>query len=500
MALVWNEVKPIDGFRVQAKRILSHTEHKTLTHLYQPIIGALSYALYLTLLDEVEGERLFSVEKNHQWLMKVMNQSLDVIYQSRLRLEALGLLKTYVLHKDEDQTLFEYELYHPLTPEQYFGDDLLSICLYNQVGAQRYKELRVRYSANTIQGGENLQKQKHEITKEFHQVFSSLSPSELVAKRGSELNDQLSELEQSYPLPKQADSYSGSPTFERFALDIDVLKSLLMKGLKADEIYNGQSLPYIKKIAFFYQLDEWSISRIVQDSLSNQEQLDLGVLSEKAKEWYRFQEGGQPPRIIHDVQPIEKRVFTKPEELTEEERHLYQLENLSPLQLLEQFQRGGKVAEADVRLAEELLLEYKLEPAVINLLLEYIFYTNNYKLPRSLVTKVAAHWKRFNVQTVKEAQELALKEQQQYKEWQSKQEQKDGGSKSTGRANSRNKQPIRTDKLPPWIEAQQKNEREMQRADSKIEKEESMGLTEAEQERRRRIEEKLKSLESMRSK
>lgn len=495
MALVWNEIKPIDGFRVSIKSLLSHSQHRTLTHLYQPLIGSLSYALYLTLSNEVEGERLFSVEKNHQWLMSLMDDSLSAIYHARLRLEALGLLKTYILQKDEHQTVFEYELIHPFSPEQFFADDLLSICLYNQVGAHRYRELRMRYSAYYMaNGGEK--SEKKEVTKEFHQVFSSLSPTELVALQGSEMNEQFAAWEKDYPLRKDQ---SGPATlkFDQYELDIEALKASLIRGLDASSIINQQTLPSLKKIAYFYQLDEWSLGRIIQDSLNQEDELDIDLLREQAKEWYRFQEGGRPPTIRAKTELQERKELPKLDALTEEEQHLLQLEQISPLQLLEEFQRGGKVAEPDVKLVEELLFEYKLEPAVINLLLEYIFYTNNYKLPRNLVTKVAAHWKRFNVQTIQEAQALALKEQKQYKEWQSKQEEKELESKRAGapRYPSAAAKSVRRDKLPPWIEAQQQSEQ--QEAASPGVKAEQTEESSISEERRQRIQQRLKNLEKL---
>lgn len=505
MALVWNEIKPKDGFRVSLKSLLSQSQLRTLTHLYQPLIGSLSYALYLTLANEVEGERIFSVEKNHQWLMNLMNAPLDAIYHARLKLEALGLMKSYLVTKDEHQTLFEYELFHPFTPEQFFADDLLSICLYNQVGAQRYRDLRMRYSTYYVaNGGEQLEKK--EITKEFHQVFNSLAPSELVALKGSEMNEQISAWTNQYPLASTARTETSPPKFDQYELDLDVLKSSLMKGLDPASVINQQTIPVLKKIAYFYQLDAWVLGSILHDALDYHEQLDLELLREKAKEWYRYQEGGQPPVVVPTIQPKQKPNTTStPQEsqnLSEEERHMLQLEQISPIQLLEQFQRGGKVAEADIKLAEELLFEYKLEPPVVNLLLEYIFYTNNYKLPRNLVTKVAAHWKRFNVQTIREAQVLALKEQEQYKEWQRKQEEKERqGKRIPSGFSSGASQQVRKDKLPPWIEAQQKKEteeqqqvRQDQQAASKQGQDVKAAGDEDSEARRKRIQQKLQEL------
>jgi replication initiation and membrane attachment protein len=59
---------------------------------------------------------------------------------------------------------------------------------------------------------------------------------------------------------------------------------------------------------------------------------------------------------------------------------------------------------------ERLVHEYGLPFGVINVLLEYVMYTHDYKLPRPLVEKIAGHWKRRGVKTVEEAYDLARKE------------------------------------------------------------------------------------------
>lgn len=74
------------------------------------------------------------------------------------------------------------------------------------------------------------------------------------------------------------------------------------------------------------------------------------------------------------------------------------------------FQNGSRIPDADMDLVERLIHEYGLPYGVINVLLEYVMYTHDYKLPRPLVEKIAGHWKRRGVETVEEAYELARKE------------------------------------------------------------------------------------------
>lgn len=482
MALVWSKLRPQDRYQVHVTSELSLFQIKVLGQLYQPLMGSLAYSLYLTLISEVEGDRHISTEKNHQWLMNLMNTHLDQIYQSKLRLEALGLVKTFVTRKEEEQFFFEYELFPPLGAEQFFQDDILSICLYNQVGAHRYKDLRTRYTAFK----EPLEKQqKEEITQEFHQVFSSIHPSELVVKEGSEKEKELQAIHDEFPLSLITGQSTGNqPQFEQYPLDVEALKSFFMKGIAVDSILTPKNIREIKKVAFFYQLDTWSLSRIIQDSLTLEDELDISIFREKAKEWYRLQQGGKPPHITQMTQPIAQRVFKEEEVQTEEEKHLSKLEQISPLYLLEAYQGGGKVADADIKLVEELLFDYQLSPGVVNVLLEYILLTNEFKLPKNLVTKVAAHWKRLQIRDVKQAQVLARKEHQQYKQWKNK-KQNDTSTSSTQKRSYSKSSAGRKDILPDWIVDQSQQEA-FEKQDA------STSLTE--EQKRERMEQLLKSL------
>jgi replication initiation and membrane attachment protein len=488
MALVWNQVRPTDRYRVQLANSLSLFQIKIVTQLYQPLMGPIAHSLYFTLLSEMDGEHHFSTEKNHQWLMNIMGSALDHIYKARLRLEALGLLKTYAIDKEADQTVLEYEIFPPLQPGNFFEDDILSICLYNQVGTQRYKDLRARYSSYLVSTQED-EFIKKEVTKEFHEVFTSIHPSELVALKGTEIEHELQSIAQQFPLPISKDKeITGEPRFKRYKIDTEAVKSFLMKGLDVQSILGTENVHQMKKVAYFYQFDEWTISRLIHDSLNTNDELDLSLFRERSKEWYRLQEGGKPPRVIHKAQPVSQRVVSKDQLETEEDRHLYTLETISPLKLLEEYQGGGKVAEADLSLVEELLFDYELYPSVVNLLVEYIYLTNNFKLPRNLVTKVAAHWKRLKITDIKQAQELAKREHQQYKQWKDKAKET---KPSTGkeRKSFSQKTNVRKDTLPTWIEEQENQEPQKPLTDSHSE---SASITD--QQKRERMEHLLKTL------
>ncbi|HDX9587933.1 TPA: DnaD domain protein [Bacillus pseudomycoides] len=101
----------------------------------------------------------------------------------------------------------------------------------------------------------------------------------------------------------------------------------------------------------------------------------------------------------------------------QEEMLMKQLEEITPKQLLKEISGGAEVTIADLKLVEDIMINQKLRPGVVNVLIYYILLRNDMKLPKSHVEKVAGHWARKKVTTVREAIALAKKENRQYQEW-----------------------------------------------------------------------------------
>ena len=85
---------PADLYQVIDKSLLSEMDRLVLNMLYMPIIGSTAVALYLKLQNEAK-DTFVSSELTHHHLMTSMGTTLDNIKESRLKLEGLGLMKTY---------------------------------------------------------------------------------------------------------------------------------------------------------------------------------------------------------------------------------------------------------------------------------------------------------------------------------------------------------------------------------------------------------------------
>ena len=135
----WANLSPKDGFLVTQQAYLSNFDQKVLTYLYQPIIGAKAFSLFLTLWTEMDPVGMRSERKSHLELLDILNCDLPEFYTSRQKLEGIGLLKSY---EGEDSLghFFVYQLGKPVLPDSFFKDDLLSSLLLEAVGERRFSE------------------------------------------------------------------------------------------------------------------------------------------------------------------------------------------------------------------------------------------------------------------------------------------------------------------------------------------------------------------------
>ena len=134
-----NNVLPADTYVVVNKSIIDTEDRKILTMLYQPVIGSMAINLYFTLWSNLDRSNFASEEFLHEQLARNLGVNLSAILENRQKLEAVGLIKTYV--KNGTVNNYIYELYSPLTPHEVFNNPLLNTALYTNLGKTEYKKI-----------------------------------------------------------------------------------------------------------------------------------------------------------------------------------------------------------------------------------------------------------------------------------------------------------------------------------------------------------------------
>lgn len=455
----WNKIQPVDRYTVCLNGVIQEYERKAVTFLYQPLIGPICYSLYMTLLNEVEENRLNSEQSTHYHLMNFLSSNLPDVYEARMKLEGIGLLKTYE-KQGGDPREFIYEVQPPLSPQQFFSDGMLNVYLFRKIGKTHFNRLKKFFCDE-----EKDFSHYREVTRSFQDIYTS--------SQSINLLDDEAESASSLSEGKRFTEPQSSPGVPVDTIDFDF--DLLLAGLSQNMVPRRAFTPNVKdtvaKLSCLYSIDPLQMKNVVLSALTEDEEINIEELRKAARDWYQLHNAGDP---LPDLQtktekPAEasrKRPATKEEELLE------YLETTSPKEVLKDISGGIEPAKSDLQAIEEVMISKKLSTGVANVLLQYVLLKTDMKLTKGYVEKIASQWVRKKVSTAQEAMELAKKEHKEYLSWAE-------GKKD----NKRNyKKPVRTEKLPDWFD-----EKPADTADKKPDQNSSDF-----EEQKRKLEEKLK--------
>ena len=374
-----NALLPLDNFVVINKSVFSSYEQLSLTVLYQPIIGTSSVCLYMTLLGYLEKNKISSGGNSHNDLINSMQMKLEDIKESREKLEAIGLIKTYI--KQGDINNYVYELYNPLSPYDFINNPVLNTALYNNVGKDEYKRIVELFELPKI----NLKGYK-DISCSFKDVFAFMGSDKTENKNIKKAN------------------YLGL-SFEP-NINFNEILSLIKEDILNIKNITMKERELIYQLAFVYNLDNEAMSEIIKNSIDGA-QLDMDMLRENCRNFYSFEHKGKIPKIVYQNQPL----YLRQKEVTNDKRSrlINQFETTHPYEYL-YLKQGSKPTPTDLKLIEYLLIEQELTPGVVNVLIDYSLKKSNNKLVKKFVEQTSAQWKRSKIETVSDAMDMAISE------------------------------------------------------------------------------------------
>ncbi|MBC2253277.1 helicase DnaB [Listeria welshimeri] len=430
MTEFWMELQAVDSYQVKASGILTGADRKIITMLYQPLMGAECLALYQTLFTEVEENRLWSEAHSHVQLLNMLDISLKALFEARLKLEGLGLLKSYV-KTENDQRFYVYEILPPLSPEKFFSDGLLNIYLYSKIGNAQFQRLR-RFFADEAFETDTYS----EITRSFQDVFEPFKGGASAAE----------------PVSNQVlvDKVAAKEIeFDDASFDFHLFLSLLSPGMITREKITKEVRQTILKLHGIYQVSEKDMPSYLYRSLDSNGDIDIVYLRKIVREGYTI-ENGAPPKLQMKHETSIKEEPEVKETLNDEEALQVYLESITPFQLLVDISDGAVPAETDLRVVEEVMNQQNLPVPVMNVLIEYVLLRLDRKLSKNYMMTIAAHWKRKNVKTAKEAMDLAWQEHEKYKRLQ-----EEPATPKNTNYNRNYQKSTRKEILPDWFDKEQ---------------------------------------------
>ena len=369
---------PADRYLVVNKSLLTELDKEVLIAFYEPIIGPLAVSLYLTLWHDLDACELFSRNLTHHHLMSILKCNLQTIKKSRESLEALGLMKTFV--KTGSINEYIYEMFSPLSPNEFFNHPILNIVLYNNIGASEYEHLKTYYQKVKIDT-----KDYQEITKVLDDVYdtSNFVATEDIRER----------------------STNGISVSDK--IDFDLLISSMPSGIINDRAFGKKTRELINLLAFIYNIDTLKMIEIVRTTLNEFGMIDKDNLRISARKYYQFNNNALPT-LIYRSQP---EYLKSPEgDNSMRGKIISMFENTSPYDFLKSKNKGINPTSKDLKLLETLIIDMEMPPAVVNVLIDYVLRKNNNRLTTNYVETIASQWTRAGLKTAKDAMEFAEQE------------------------------------------------------------------------------------------
>ena len=381
------DLAPADKYIIYNKGIITDDKIKILTSLYQPIIGSQATSLYLTLFNDL-NKKSISLELNHHHLMTLMQLKLESIKDARYRLEAIGLLKTYLKQGEIDEYI--YVLYSPISAYEFFNHPILNIVLYNNIGSVEYEKLQEYYKVPRI----NI-KDYEDITMSFENIFTSSVNQSLLFDNHDIVNDNKRNI------------------IVKSDIDMDLLISSIPKRLVSSKCFTEDIKELITNLAYIYKIDNLNMQGLVRNCLNERGLIDKNELKNSCRNYYQFENNGRLPTLIYNKQPdYLKTPLGNDSKLA---RVIYSFENTSPYDFLKKSYGNTEPTNRDKKLIENLMLDQKLNPGVINVLIDYVLKVNNKKLNKDYIETIVGQWKRLKVETVVDAMEVCKKEHKKFK-------------------------------------------------------------------------------------
>ena len=244
-------ILPADSYVVVNKGLLNDTDRKTLTMLYQPIVGSLSLSLYFTLWSDLNKMEIMSNEYTHHHLMNMMSLKLDEIVLARKNV---------------------YMIYSPLSPVEFFSNPILSSSLLSSLGKKDYQELINYYKFPKININEF-----EDITVHFSDIYK-MGYTEEAVEKNIKSKDKLEVIIDD-------------------VVDFNYLISSMPNGIN-EKAFNGTTRKLINRLAYLYNFDDSIMTNLIKDSINEKGLISESELKKNCKNYYSF-ENTESPKLIY---------------------------------------------------------------------------------------------------------------------------------------------------------------------------------------------------------
>lgn len=337
-------------YQIEQKKSIDSEELASFAILYAPLLKPLSYQFYLLMSGLLESHGRI---KNNRFFCETLHCTPLELTQAREELETFMLLKTY---ESNDKKSLILQLQPIKRGFKFLNHEVLGRYYLMKMGTKAYQFAQICFKdpALSLDGYEN-------ISQTFNpQIMSDYSM--------NQEND------------FQTNRFRAEP--KQGSFDINKFLKKCSKLVFPSDQRNKENLQVIEEMGNYYKVSIEDMVSFVGKAIPNK-------------------------TMVFNPDKFKELVRKKYLPLQKENDDPYRI---NPVAFLQRLQNGVLPSQVDARLLEELTTHFKLKDEIINIMIEYILKTNDNRLDRNYVTKIASVWVRNNVDTKEKAFE-AIKPQ-----------------------------------------------------------------------------------------
>ncbi|WP_282920799.1 hypothetical protein [Ignavigranum ruoffiae] len=390
-------INPNQSFKVRRQSQLSYLQMQSLTQLYQPIIGGPALSLYLTLHSLPINDGLWTHSMLHAQILETLNTGINAVDASRIRLEGIGLLRTYQDTQSHSQSQLQqiiYDLQMPVDAAHFFDHPQLSNALFQAIGDQEY-----RLKVKSWQVDKMDSSRFKEITSSFTRVYNYLTVGENTGQEWKQ--------EDQFLRHQDSDQH-----FKYDALDFDYGKflELLMANQVDHQEFNQVLKDHVLTCYQLYGLNEATMAEVVllsRHPIQHHIQIDrikqiakqrLPQTIKSSNSTNTSESTSHPPK---DTDQVAKDYQQKYPQLSAEEIELVmlfdQVSNDAFLYNVKK-QKKGFATDREYYYIKQLVEKSDLTPAVLNSLIYYLLVVlNRDNILKGELENVANHWSQMQI-------------------------------------------------------------------------------------------------------
>lgn len=453
------QINPYQPYQVHVNYFLAPQQIQCLTQFYQPIMGGQALSLYLTLLHQPQERLDWSYRAMHARLLPILNMGLGDFNQARVRLEAVGLMRTYrdeSSHSDYQRQTIIYDMRMPLLIKDFLQHPQLSLALFHQLGDEAFYSLIKQW-----QEEDGSIQQYSEISLPFNEVFSQ--------QRMDHYRQEILQAVEDVDFREQFGKWAqldGEELSKKF--DQDLFFQVAHTEGVPQQALSQAVLNQAAILCQFYDLDEVAMVQVVRLALNPvSQQVDLNQMATYARKQQYYttrtsQSSNQPSTgqvegNPEDLQTQREAIVRDHPSFSEQEVDLVLIcQSLQPSDFLKQIKEdaGGFATQSEYYYLDQLRKESRLPASVLNFLVYYLIVMKKMaNFEKGWSFRLANEWQQKGI----DSPAAALEYSYQQEDYQQKQEAlKARRSKKRGSFQKDKRQEI----VPAWLRDQQSQSRE----------------------------------------